>query len=309
MKAKARIIISECLDPFYNMALEDFVFRSLHPEERILMIWRNIPSVFIGRFQNPFQECSPADMQKDGIPLLRRQSGGGTVYHDPGNTNFTFFCSRENYNEDENFFLVSDALSRGFGVSPKRSGRNDLLLKEKKISGSAFKFTGRSALHHGTLLVSADLSCLKKYLSPKPFSIKSKSIPSAPSPVTNLSLFSPAADHTSVTRALINRFSIQYGEPAETEKYTCEHLKAVPEIKKKQKDLSSWDWIYGKNPKFSFFWKGKYQEKPIEAELIIEKGYIQSVTLGAVCLPLDRAEKLQKKILHMPFTSFFRSLL
>jgi len=269
MKSDIRILISECTDPFFNSAFEDYIFRNLRPQERILLIWRNTPSVFIGRFQNIFQECNVMEIEKDGLPLLRRQSGGGTVFHDLGNTNFTFFCSREDYNENENFTLVIDALHTEFQLSVERSGRNDLLLESRKISGSAFKFTGKSAMHHGTLLINADLRKLKKYLSPPDFEFRSKGIQSVSSSVLNISELSADATHESVYRAIISRFIEKYGKPEGIETYSKEIMKAVADIVQRKDDFSSWEWIYGKNPKFTFYWDGLI--------FYVEKGYIRAV--------------------------------
>jgi len=166
----------ETLDPWHNLAVERVLFESSlfesfagpeGPESdaaHALLVWRNSPCVVIGRHQNPWVECDLAKMAAAAVPLVRRVSGGGAVYHDPGNTNFTFFGTDATYDLDRQFTVVIMALE-SLGISARRNKRNDILVDDRKISGNAFRHTKGRSLHHGTLLVSADLNELTAYLT------------------------------------------------------------------------------------------------------------------------------------------------
>ena len=118
-----RVLISETYDPWFNLATEDYIFREMDPDHHILFLWRNDNTVVIGRYQNPWAECDIRKMDEDKVKLARRQSGGGAVFHDPGNTNFTFMSSRSNYSKERNTDIIVRALNR-FQIDAAASGRN-----------------------------------------------------------------------------------------------------------------------------------------------------------------------------------------
>jgi lipoate-protein ligase A len=194
-----QVYISPSTDPYFNLALEDYLFRSVLNTQPILYLWQNANSIVIGRAQNPWTECDLDKMAQDDVKLVRRQSGGGAVYHDLGNLNFTFLNPKNspnsnlNYNKQTNLQIIINALEQ-FDISAKFSGRNDILVypeisdpNGKKISGSAFRETKDKAFHHGTLLVNADLEKLGAYLTPPDKKLKSKGVKSVRSRVAILS--------------------------------------------------------------------------------------------------------------------------
>jgi lipoate-protein ligase A len=179
---KVRVLISETFDPWFNIATEEWIFRDMDPSIQILFLWRNEKTVVIGRFQNPWSECNTQKMEEDGIKLSRRHSGGGAVFHDLGNTNFTFLSSKTSYSKDANNKIILNALKE-FNIEAFTSGRNDILVAtsdgDKKISGSAFKETKDRAFHHGTLLIDSDMTKLGLYLNPNIKKLQSKGLPFA----------------------------------------------------------------------------------------------------------------------------------
>ncbi len=253
--------------------------------ERRLFLYRNDPCVVIGRHQNPWIECDLAAMQRDGVPLVRRQSGGGTVYHDTGNLNWCFLTSREQYSQDENFRIVQNALAE-FGINGVRSGRNDILVDGRKVSGSAFKVGRERCFHHGTLLMNADLEKLLAYLTARTRQLESKGIDSVRSTVANLLEFSIDIDFESLCAALVRSFTAFYHPDAGTEvektgrevtagsKMTVgagdtagtevTMIDSVPEAQEYYDHLQSWEWQFAKTPDFTH-------------TLIMEDGVYQTV--------------------------------
>ena len=215
---KLRILVSETFDPWFNLATEDWIFRDMDPDTHVLYLWRNSDTVVIGRFQNPWTECNTEKMEADSIKLARRQSGGGAVYHDLGNTNFTFMSSKKNYDKSVNNKIIISALEQ-FGISAYASGRNDILVDDhegaKKISGSAFKETKDRSFHHGTLLINADLTKLGQYLNPSKKKLESKGIKSVRSRVANLTQFNSTLEHETLCKAIIEKFTEHYQQKCE----------------------------------------------------------------------------------------------
>ena len=193
---KARIFISTTNDPFFNLATEHYMFKHLDLTVPIMFLWRNSANVVIGKNQNPWVECQVQQMEKDGLSLVRRDSGGeffqkrfffyhffveiqiskqgGAVYQDLGNSCFTFLSKMGEHNKERNTNIICRTLKNHFGIDAKASGRNDIVVGERKVSGSAYKYNQERALHHGTLLIDVNLSALEKYLTPNKKKLESK---------------------------------------------------------------------------------------------------------------------------------------
>ena len=167
----ARAFVSLSHHPHFNLSLEHHLLRSQPAQVPVVLLYRNDPCIVIGRNQNPWSECNLERMKTDHVYLARRTSGGGAVYHDLGNTNFTFLSPREGYDRSINTEIVLSALRR-LGVTASASGRNDLVIEAedgpRKFSGSAFRETRDRAFHHGTFLLNVNLDQLSQYLTPHP---------------------------------------------------------------------------------------------------------------------------------------------
>lgn len=179
-------IINSSLDPFYNQALEEYLFQN-RIEQDIFLLWRNRPAVIVGCYQNICQEVNMRQLKERGIPIVRRSSGGGTVYHDLGNVNYSLMKKRSKILEYDDFlFPVIEAL-RKLGIMAEKDRCSDIVIAGKKISGSAQKVTGERVLHHGTLLYDSDLSLLDEITTKnKSVHIQSKASPSAICKVCNI---------------------------------------------------------------------------------------------------------------------------
>jgi lipoate-protein ligase A len=210
MQAAIRVLMSKTQDPFFNLATEEWLFRSGDITRPTLFLWRNEPTVVIGRCQNPWKECDISKLRAKGVHLARRFSGGGTVYQDLGNTNFTFLTSLANHDKERNSQIIIKALS-SFGLSAETSGRNDLIVGGFKVSGAAYKLAPPRALHHGTLLINVDMAALAGLLNPNKLKLQSKGIASVASRVKNLKELCPILSHEALCSAIVTSFCNYYG--------------------------------------------------------------------------------------------------
>lgn len=239
---RKRVLHSLSNNIYENLALENYLFEHLEPEEEVLFLWKNTDAVVIGRFQDPEIECNLQAMKQDGIPLARRQSGGGTVWHDLGNLCFTFMGPKASFDRRKNLILIQRAL-QSLGFPAELNDRHDILLQGKKISGSAFREKADKAFHHGTLLINSQLDKLHYYLKPETENPQSRHTRSVPSPVTRLADWQKDVEITAVETALRALFS---PEPAET--ITPDRVQKEPDYCDYVQHLQSRDWIYGPGP-------------------------------------------------------------
>ena len=239
-----RVIRLLSTDPFANLAAERYLLEQGDAAEELLLLYVNRPCVVVGRSQNIFQECSLSVISRTGLDLVRRYTGGGAVYHDPGNLNFAFICPGASFDKFENSRKVLAALE-GLGISGEVTGRNDLVYKGRKFSGSAYRLMKDRALHHGTLLISADLSLLREALQPTLPGIHGRGVPSVSSPVVCLAEISAGLDADAAADALINSFG--YGR--------CDNIGMEDDLYRRSAEdtaeLVSWSWRFGRNPAFS----------------------------------------------------------
>lgn len=248
------VLCSQSTDVFQNLALEDWIDANVDLQGRgVLLLWRNRPAVVIGRHQNPWAECDLAAARRAGIQLARRRSGGGTVYHDLGNLNLTFFASKAAYDRRRNLKVVTDALRR---VRPeldvRATDRLDIVLDGRlKISGTASRLSRKSSYHHCTLLHSADRSALSAVLRPSCPGIHSNATPSVPSPVANLSDHAPSLQWEELVEALAQQYNTEFGLSLPLAAVDPSDESLFPGLGVMAAELRGWDWTFGRTPKFS----------------------------------------------------------
>lgn len=296
-----RVLISETYDPWFNLATEDYIFREMDPDHHILFLWRNDNTVVIGRYQNPWAECDIRKMDEDKVKLARRQSGGGAVFHDLGNTNFTFMSSRSNYSKERNTDIIVRALKR-FRIDAAASGRNDIVVDGKKISGSAFKLSSDRAFHHGTLLINADLSRISNYLTPDKKKLQSKGIKSVKSRVANLNEFNPQINHDNLCQVIIEEFFQIYGEKCEPEILDHEKLKTVPHLQSYFDQMSDWNWRFGKTPDFAHHMAERFEWGRMEVFIDTRAGIITSTKIYSDSLVPEMVEQLMEDLKNIPYS-------
>ena len=186
-------------DPYRNLALERYLTETVPEDACVLYLWQNQNTVVIGRNQNAWKECRTGLLEQEGGVLARRLSGGGAVFHDLGNLNFTFSVTEENYDLHRQQQVILTAC-RLLGLRAELSGRNDLLAEGRKFSGNSFYAHNGRAFHNGTLLVDADMTKMGRYLSPSTAKITSKGVDSVRSRVVNLRELCPGLTIEKVAR-------------------------------------------------------------------------------------------------------------
>ncbi len=300
MQRKLRILISNVTNPWFNLATEDWIFHELEPDCQTLFLWRNTETVVIGHFQNPWVECKTDKMEEDGVYLARRQSGGGAVFHDLGNTNFTFLSPKEDYDQQANFQIIRHAL-KTLGIDAHLSGRNDMLVGEKKISGSAFKHKNDRCFHHGTLLVNANMSKLSDYLQPHPLKLAAKGIKSVRSRVANLVEFNPNVNHDIICQAIIASFCEYYGQDVAVEILDEAQLSQNPHLNKFYEKMADWHWRFGKTPEFTHQLETRFAWGIIDLRLNIEQAKIKEVTIFSDALDTQFIFALKEALLGQDY--------
>jgi len=247
------IYLPQIHNPIENFAVEEALFFEPSSYRTILMLWTNKPCVVIGRHQNPWREAHLHHLEEDGVPLIRRMSGGGTVYHDLGNLNFSFITSHTDYDESAYFRLIIGALG-SLGIPLTLNGRKDLVYKNQKVSGNAFYLRGNRRLHHGTLLVDADKIALWRYLSHDMPSIVGKGISSTRSEVINLREVSEHVTTDSIKIAIQDMFQ-KMREPVALHEGNARGILNHDQMKIYEKARirhATWAWQYGETPSFRY---------------------------------------------------------
>jgi lipoate-protein ligase A len=275
-----QIYLSLSTNPFLNLSLEHHLFTSLPPSSRTLLLYINTPSLILGRNQNPWLETHhPLFLRSPGIQLLRRRSGGGTVFHDEGNVNYSVTVPTSEFDRDTHALLIARAL-RKLGVpgaavnkrhdivvlpTPSREEKVEDPEGSRKVSGSAYKLTRMRSYHHGTMLLSTNLDRVRGLLkSPAKALIEARGVASVPSPVTNIGV-----DTEDFIKAAVSEFAALYGEAGVAE-VTEEEAATLESVQKGVQELRSPEWVYGQTPRFSMALPG--------AEVVADKGVVEEVT-------------------------------
>lgn len=281
------IFITEETNIHFNLATEKFLIESYDQNSTVLFLWKNSPTVVIGRYQNPWEECKLSLMEEDGVSLARRCSGGGAVYQDLGNICFTIISPEQEANKAKNFEIVLHALNL-MGVEATLSGRNDVLVEGRKVSGSAFQTTHGRFCHHGTMLISTNLSKLPNYLTPNEHKLQSHGVKSVASRVANLTEFVPEA----TTELFASCMAKSFDEQCPIEVINKEKLELYPELRQSFEVFSSKDWNFGKSPKFTNKLTGRFSGGVVSFYLTVEKGIITNVSIASDALSTQGVEIL-----------------
>jgi len=242
---RVRLVRSQEHDPWKNLALEEFLLGDCSDGEGILYLWQNARTVVIGRNQNAWAECRLDLLEAEGGRLARRTSGGGAVYHDLGNLNYSFILPRKFYSMERQLGTVLHALG-SLGIHGEFSGRNDLVVSGRKFSGNAYQLTRFRSLHHGTLLLSADMDMLSRYLNVDPEKLKSKGVSSVSSRVINLRDVAPALEIEALRNAMEEAFLEGY---VHEEAVREQGFPDSSEFRTLFEKHSSAEWRFGRSPK------------------------------------------------------------
>ena len=237
------MVESQSLDVYRNLAVEEYLMEQEGVTGPVLFLWQSDCAVVMGKNQNPWRECRLDRMRDDGVPLARRISGGGAVYHHKGNLNYCIITDRKTYREEQAYEMVIRSLE-SFGIRAEKTGRSNLSVDGLKFSGNAFCFRKGRAMHHGTLLLHTDLERLRRYLGSMFEGIETHAIASVPAKVTNLGL-----EPADMVQALQEGFHSVYNA-ADSRFWTDKD--ADPAILEQLiARQNSVDWQFGATPRFS----------------------------------------------------------
>ncbi|MBD5586218.1 lipoate--protein ligase [Clostridium botulinum] len=265
------------IDPYFNLAAEEYFLR--HKNDEYFILWRDEPCVIVGKNQNTLSEIDMDYIETNNVKVVRRQTGGGAVFHDLGNLNYTFIVKDDgkSFNDFERFCKPIIGVLKTLGVKAEFSGRNDLLIDGKKISGTAqCKYKNR-VMHHGTLLFSSDIVNLSGALKPKKIKFQDKAVKSVISRITNISEHLDSKIDVLAFKNKIFDYILKSEKDAEVMPLTQDEIDEIEKIKKSK--YETWAWNFGSSPKYDFYNEGKFTGGTIELTLKVEKGIITDIKI------------------------------
>lgn len=285
-------------DGWLNLARDSYFLDNVKRGDIILYFYVNTNAVIIGRNQNAWTECNLDNLKKDAVQLVRRHTGGGAVYHDAGNLNFSFIMHESDYSLDRQFKVLLNALTE-LGLNAELSGRNDILIENKKFSGNAFGLSRGNRAHHGTLLINSDLDKLPGYLNVSQAKIKSKGISSVRARVCNLQEYAPNITLEAVHKEIIDSFMREYGVTSEYRLTGSE----LAEIEKRYQIQKSWEWTMGKTPQFDYTLNNRFSFGELQLNFSLREGHIREAKLYSDCLDIEFCDRCAAKLIGVKFCS------
>ena len=303
---RLQFVISNQTNPYWNIAVENHLLSLPESEVVTLYLWKNRRTVVIGQNQNPFSECNVEALEADGGFLMRRKTGGGAVYHDDGNINFSFVVPKALYDQTRQFSVIQRAVL-DFGIVAELSGRNDLLAIERdrsgatdaskegrKFSGNAFSKGKYQDLHHGTILIKGNMEDLQRYLKPKPAKLQKHGVASVRSRVVNLSELNAEITSESIVPHLRNAFEEVYGGKATEVGF--DDIIARPEVQRLYEEFASPEWKYGRWRTFTAQRSAQFDWGGVEVSLDIDNGIIRDVQIASDALDLAALDAVRQKL-------------
>lgn len=272
-----KFIENTSIDPHYNLAFEEYVFKNLNSDDDYVLLWRNGPAIIVGKNQNTVEEINMDFVKENNIQVVRRVTGGGAVYHDLGNLNFSFIAKADS-NEKIDFKTYNVPIIKALeklGVKCDLSGRNDLVIDGKKFSGIAQSISKGRVLNHGTLLFDSELDVLSKALNVKRDKIESKGIKSVSSRVTNIKAYvKEDVDVLEFKELLLKNIFEYFNEPIEVYELSDEDKNNVQKMVDER--YGTWEWNFGRSPKFNYKGYGRFAGGCVETRLQVENGLIEN---------------------------------
>lgn len=283
-------------DGWLNLARDGYFLENNKKGDVILYFYVNKNAVIIGRNQNAWKECNIANMDADGVQLVRRHSGGGAVFHDNGNLNFSFITDEKHYDLNRQMRVVLNAVSK-LGLKAELSGRNDITVDGKKFSGNAFSLAKGNRSHHGTILVNADLTKLSNYLCVSKEKMRSKGIDSVRARVCNICELSSGLTVEAMRRLVIESFIEEYGAASE---YVFDGT-ALAEVEERRERLASWEWRFGKTPQFDFETDKRFSFGDTQIYFNLRDGVIRETKVYSDCLDTELTTEIENALTGVHF--------
>ncbi|MBV7274072.1 lipoate--protein ligase [Clostridiaceae bacterium UIB06] len=270
-------IENENTDPYINHAIEDYVLNAL--DEDCFMLWRNEPCILIGKNQNTLSEINIDYVNKNKLPVVRRMTGGGAIFNDLGNLNFTFISnnSGNGFADFQKFTYPIIRALKKLSIDAKLSGRNDLMIGEKKFSGNAQYSYKNKILHHGSMLFSADMTNLAQALKVKDIKFQDKAVKSVGGRVTNIKEHLKNDMRVDEFKDFIIKSVMSEQEAAKFYEFSQEEWDEIKRISDSK--YATWEWNYGNSPKFNYFNEKKFKGGIIQVNVNVHKGIIKDIKL------------------------------
>ncbi len=282
-------------DCYENLAIEKELLSKVDDKTVILYLWQNHNTVVIGKNQNPLAECDVAKTKEDGVRIARRTSGGGAVFHDKGNLNFTFVAFKENYSLEKQTEVIKKACALA-GIKAEISGRNDILVDSKKFSGNAFYHTKTACFHHGTLLINSNLESVGKYLTPDISKLQAKGIKSVKSRVVNLSEINSELTCDKMREYMVAAASEVYGVKAE-EFADINSLKTQETIRL----FGSREYIFATPIPYTAVFKGRLDLGQFELRFLVKNEEIADLQIFTDALDEKIPEKIKELLMGIKY--------
>lgn len=261
-------------DPYFNLAAEEHVMMNFTDD--VFMLWRNDNAVIVGRFQNSSAEINLDFIKEKGVKVVRRMTGGGAVFHDLGNLNYTFIGPKGS----GDFRTFSEPILQvlnNLGVPARFEGRNDLMINGQKFSGNAQCIANGRILHHGTLLFASEMEDLSAALKANPLKFQDKAVKSIRKRVTNISEHLPQPMTVSEFTDIVMKYVSSHTENAVPYTFTPEDIRVIEKLRDEK--YSTWEWNFGSSPKFDFSKMMRTTGGNVEVNLSIEKGKIVKIKI------------------------------
>ncbi|EJO5349034.1 lipoate--protein ligase [Clostridium botulinum] len=297
-----QFLVNKSTNPFFNLALEEYLLKNVDIKEDYFILWQNEPTIVIGKYQNTLKEINMNFVRDNNINVVRRNSGGGAVYHDLGNINFTFITKYdEKHLLDFKTFTNPVVYSLGkLNVKAQLSGRNDILIDGRKISGNSQHIYKDRFLHHGTLLFNSELEILVKSLNVDNDKIISKGIESIKSRVTNIK------EHVKedifmekFKKILIENIFIWNKSSLKEYNLTSDQIASIEKLMKEK--YMAWQWNYGESPEFNYRNSKRFQGGKLEVLLNIVEGHINECKIYGDFLGVMDVSEIEKKIIGVKY--------
>src|SRR5690554_1915905 len=285
---------SSYVNPYVNLGYEEYMFHHLKADEALFYLWQNQHTVVIGKNQNAFKECKVNQLNENDGYLARRSSGGGAVFHDLGNLNFTFIMPNNIVDVHKQLQVIVTTLNT-CGIEGKFAGRNDIEVEGYKVSGNAFAKNKTHSLHHGTLILNVNMSDLSKYLNVSAIKLESKGVDSVKKRVANLVDFMPSLTVDKLKQELIHSFEDIYQTTLKEIPMDIEN--ATKYIQKHESEA----WQTNKMFDFNAQLHHKFSWGEVQAFFVVDSGTIKEVKIYSDTLIMDLVETIEKDLINVEY--------